>query len=68
MFNFTKINEGEGNENKEWNEHLEESVRHVENEHVAIIYSQEIEWLIEALDDNDCLQIHWKQIISFKLC
>jgi len=43
LFNFTKINEGEGNENKEWNEHLEESVRHVENEHVAIIYSQEIE-------------------------
>jgi len=55
LFNFTKINEGEGNENKEWYEHPNESIWHIENKHVAIIDSQEIEWLIEALEDNNSL-------------
>jgi len=55
LFNFSKINEGEGNENKEWHKHRDKSMWHVENKHVAIVDSHEIEWLIEALDDNNSL-------------
>jgi len=43
LFNFAKVNKGETNENEEWNQHSEESVRHVENKHVVIVDSQEVE-------------------------
>lgn len=43
LFNFANVNKGETNENEEWNHHSDESVRHVENKHVVIVDSQEIE-------------------------
>lgn len=43
LFNFAKVDKGETNENEEWNQHSEESVRHVENKHVVIVDSQEVE-------------------------
>lgn len=43
LFNFTKVNKRKGNKNEEWNQHSEESVGHVENEHIAIVDSQEVE-------------------------
>tara|TARA_B110001450_G_C17571625_1_gene461032 strand:+ start:200 stop:427 length:228 start_codon:yes stop_codon:yes gene_type:complete len=65
---FTKVNEGEGNEHKEVPELSEETNRHVKNKHVAIVDSQEVERLIEALENDDSLYVHRNQIVSFKLC
>ena len=65
---FTKVNEGESNEHEEMPHLSEETYRHVKNKHVVIVDSQEVERLIEALENDDCLYVHRKQIITFKLC
>jgi hypothetical protein len=55
---FTKVNEGESNENEEMPQLSEKTNRHIKNKHVVIVDSQEIERLIEALENDDCLYVH----------
>ena len=48
-------------------EHLDKSVRHVKDKHVAIVNSQEVERLIEALNNDNGLKVHGNQVIAFEL-